>query len=120
VAAVPRRGRAVGERGARRDPVLWAARLDVAADDSDAGERARPPRAVRVGTRLGALLGALPGLWLGVRDAVRASAQGSTVDAGWALVMGIALVGGAGLLLGIALGAGVGLLVTAAGAGRER
>jgi hypothetical protein len=103
-----------GERGARRDPALWAARLDVSAESPDVAERAEAPRAVRAGMRVGALLGVVPGVVLGVRDALRASAHGATTDAAWALVMGIALVGGAGLLLGVALGAGAGLLVTAA------
>jgi hypothetical protein len=98
-----------GERGAHADPRLWGARPPTDAG-AESPTRRGSPRAVRLGMRLGALLGALPGLWLGVRDATRASTAG---DAAWAFVMGLALLGGAGLLLGIALGAGAGVLIAA-------
>ena len=98
-----------GERGARDDPALWAARLATEPARAPDGS----PRAVRVGMRVGALLGTLPGLWLGGRDAARAWSTGATDDAAWALLMGVVFLGGAGLLLGIALGAGVGIAIAA-------
>ena len=107
-----------GERGGRRDPELWAARLDVE-PAHQAPPRPTMPRAIRLGTRLGAAVGAVPGLWLAVRDASRAMDAGTPGDAVWAVVMGLALVGGAGVLLGAALGAAIGLLVEVA-RGRSR
>jgi hypothetical protein len=101
-----------GERGARSDPALWAARLPVD-EGAVVAEHSGAPRTVRVGMRVGALLGVFPGVWMGLRDASRAWSAGATADAAWALLMGIALVGGAGLLLGIALGAGVGVAIGA-------
>ncbi len=99
-----------GERGEHADPRLWAARLP-AEEGPAAPVNAGSPRVVRLAMRLGALLGVLPGVWLGVRDAARATTM---ADAAWALLMGIALLGGAGLLVGIALGAGAGILIAAA------
>ena len=101
-----------GERGALRDPALWAARLELE-ESARPAARLQSPRAVRLSMRIGAALGTLPGLWLGVRDAARAWSAGATGDAAWALVMGVAFLGGAGLLVGVAIGAGVGIAITA-------
>ena len=100
-----------GERGAKDDPELWAARLPARTEP--APPPSGSPRVVRVGMRVGALLGTLPGIWLGGRDAARAWSAGATDDAAWALLMGVVFLGGAGLLLGIALGAGVGIAIAA-------
>lgn len=105
-----------GERGAKRDPRLWAARLDVDVTPVDPAPTPGAPRAVRIGARLGAALGAVPGVWLAVRNTVGAA---TGADAVWAILGGVALLGAAGALVGTALGAGAGLLWTAVRGGRS-
>jgi hypothetical protein len=106
-----------GERGARRDPALWAARLELGPDATPR----RPsgiPRLVRRSALVGATLGALPGVLTGIREAIRLLGRGGTpADAIWSVGMGVGLVGSAGALVGAALGAAVGI---AAGALRAR